>query len=228
MREGCAPRSRYNLKRILDTREADLLEPQPPLLMEGLETYAEGTASQVRWEVHSTFREPVLLPLLHNDHSRGPPAQLLYLQLGAAGIGSREADHAASHLGKAVGIATLLRGSGFHAQSRRSYLPLDLCAKHGVSQEDVYCGRVSEGMRDVVLRVASTAKGHLDEARSLQGKLPSLARRMMLSSLPCEAVLKALEANNFDPFDPQIGKGARVSPLWHVLRVKWHLLYGTF
>lgn len=47
---------------------------------------------------------------------------------------SREADHAASHLGKAVGISTLLRGAAFHASQRRSYMPIDLCAKHGVSQ----------------------------------------------------------------------------------------------
>lgn len=64
--------------------------------------------------------------------------QLLYLQLASAGVQSREADHAASHLGKAVGIATLLKGTKYHGERRRSYLPVDLCAKHGVSQ--VRCG----------------------------------------------------------------------------------------
>ena len=38
---------KYNLKRILDSREADLVDAQPPLSLEGLEAYAEGTASQV-------------------------------------------------------------------------------------------------------------------------------------------------------------------------------------
>eukprot|EP00877_Chromochloris_zofingiensis_P009041 jgi/Chrzof1/4390/Cz14g11110.t1 len=52
--------NRYHLKRILDTRESDLLDNQPPLTMTDLEQYAEGTASQ-----------------------------LLYLQLAAAGEGSR-------------------------------------------------------------------------------------------------------------------------------------------
>lgn len=60
--------------------------------------------------------------------------QLLYLQLAAAGVQSRDADHAASHLGKAVGIATLLKGAAYHASRRRSYLPIDLCAQHRVSQ----------------------------------------------------------------------------------------------
>jgi hypothetical protein len=33
---------------MIDAREADLLDTQPPLSIEGLEKYAEGTASQVR------------------------------------------------------------------------------------------------------------------------------------------------------------------------------------
>jgi hypothetical protein len=32
---------------MIDAREADLLDTQPPLSIEGLEKYAEGTASQV-------------------------------------------------------------------------------------------------------------------------------------------------------------------------------------
>ena len=32
-----------------------------------------------------------------------------------AGVDSQEFDHAASHLGKAVGIANLLRGTAYHA-----------------------------------------------------------------------------------------------------------------
>lgn len=94
---------------MVDAREADYLTEQPPLDLAGLEDYAEGSASQ-----------------------------LLYAHLAALGVKSRDADHAASHLGKAVGLTTLLRASAVHASRRRSYLPLDLCAKHGVSQEDVY------------------------------------------------------------------------------------------
>jgi NADH dehydrogenase [ubiquinone] 1 alpha subcomplex assembly factor 6 len=46
----------YQLKRMLDAREQDLVAPAPPLTLTDLESYAENTASQ-----------------------------LLYLQLGAAG-----------------------------------------------------------------------------------------------------------------------------------------------
>ncbi|KAJ9505397.1 hypothetical protein QJQ45_009574 [Haematococcus lacustris] len=143
----------YPMKRLLEAREADALDTQPPLAVDGLEQYAEGTASQ-----------------------------LLYLQLAAVGVQSREADHAASHLGKAVGIATLLRGLPYHAARRRSYVPMDLAVKYGVSQEDVYAGSSSEGMRDVALSIASVAKQHLDEARAFAPKLPRTACAVMLSS----------------------------------------------
>eukprot|EP00967_Tisochrysis_lutea_P035605 scaffold42697_cov17-Tisochrysis_lutea.AAC.1 len=126
----------------------------------------------------------------NSSHERPSPvpSELLYLQLASANIQSREADHAASHLGKAVGIATLLKGTKYHGERRRSYLPVELCAKHGVSQErheiepgddkdcTDLCAQPSDGMCDVVLAVASVAKNHLDEARALAGRIPREVR----------------------------------------------------
>ena len=69
-----------------------------------------------------------------------------------------ELDHAASHLGKAVGITTLLRGTVYHAQRRRVYLPADLLAQEGVSEDQLTRGEPSEGLNNVVFEVASAAK----------------------------------------------------------------------
>lgn len=44
---GRTPLKSYHFKRMIDAREGDLLDTQPPLSIEGLEKYAEGTASQV-------------------------------------------------------------------------------------------------------------------------------------------------------------------------------------
>ncbi|GIL51418.1 hypothetical protein Vafri_7413 [Volvox africanus] len=196
--------SRYCFKRIIDCREADFLDPQPPLDLQALEKYAEGTSSQ-----------------------------LMYLQLAAAGIKHRDADHAASHLGRAAGITTLLRGTAMHAASRRCYLPVDLCAAARVSQEDVYSGIVSEGLRDVVHKVASLAKGHLDEARRLASRLPTGAAGVMLPAVAVGRYLQALEAVNFNPYDPKLireqgGSGAGSAPISYILAVKWHHLRGTY
>ncbi|GIL86937.1 hypothetical protein Vretimale_15529 [Volvox reticuliferus] len=198
------PYSRYCFKRIIDCREADFLDPQPPLDLQALEKYAEGTSSQ-----------------------------LMYLQLAAAGIKHRDADHAASHLGRATGITTLLRGTAAHAASRRCYLPVDLCAEARVSQEDVYNGVVSEGLRDVVHKVASLAKGHLDEARRLAPRLPLGAAGVMLPAVAVGRYLQALESVNFNPYDPTLirkqgGSGAGSAPVSYILEVKWHHLRGTY
>ena len=97
------------------------------------------------------------------------------------------------------------------------------------SQEDVYSGVATEGLRDIILKVATRAKAHLDEARSMQAKVPESARHLMLPSLGIDRFLKSLEAENFDPFAPALGrKNGPGSPLWHVLQVKWHLWSKTF
>lgn len=140
---------------------------------------------------------------------------------------SREADHAASHLGKAVGLSLLLRGTPYQASRRRSYLPIELCVQHGVSQEDVYRGNVSEGLRDVTLAVASAAMSHLREARRLAASLLPDAPRVMLQGVLAGQYLAALEAAGFNPFEPSLAGGG-ASQLRRLLALKWHMLRGTF
>lgn len=66
------------------------------------------------------------------SYAEGTLSTLNYLCLEAAGVRDQQADHAASHLGKAVGIVTVLRGTVHHARRRKSYLPVAHCAKHKV------------------------------------------------------------------------------------------------
>jgi NADH dehydrogenase [ubiquinone] 1 alpha subcomplex assembly factor 6 len=166
-RASAGPRlQRYPLRRLIDAREREALsaaagEP-PPLRLSDLEAHAEATH-----------------------------AQLLYAQLAAIGGGegksnnnSSAADHAASHAGKAVGLAMALRGLPYAAAQRRCVLPLEVCASAGLSQEDLFrrasaieSGRqpspeewspkADAALRDAVLEVASRAVGHLQEARAL-------------------------------------------------------------
>lgn len=54
---------------------------------------------------------------------------LLYLALQAIGASDVHSDHAASHIGKAMGIATVLRATPFEIRERRLYLPAETMAK---------------------------------------------------------------------------------------------------
>lgn len=146
--------------RIIDTREKYLSNPPYPSL-ESLESYAENTYST-----------------------------LLYLTLQALPMASLTADHVASHIGKASGIAAVLRGLPLIAFPQRQnthnnqsaqlggdvgasrhgavMLPLDIMASAGVREEDVLRnGSNAHGLRDAVFQVATRANDHLITARQM-------------------------------------------------------------
>lgn len=149
------------LHRVISTREQYLSNP-PYTNMAALEAYAENTYST-----------------------------LLYLTLQALPMQSITADHLASHIGKAAGIAAVLRGlpliafppppnkhsnqSGFGGSlglplSRQGVvtLPLDVMADAGVKEEDVLRqGGAAPGLKDAVFTVATRANDHLITAREM-------------------------------------------------------------
>jgi NADH dehydrogenase [ubiquinone] 1 alpha subcomplex assembly factor 6 len=181
------------------------------------------------WQAIACCNPPathMLTPQL-GPSSPSTPLQVLHLQLAAAGVKDSSADHAASHLGKAIGIATVLKGSLHHSSQRRTYLPLDLCAQHRLSQEDVYRAEASDAVRDVALQVACAARDHLRAARAMRDKVPAAGRRVLLQSVATEEYLTQLEAKNFNIFDPSLMSRV-ASPMMHVLRLKYHMLRGSF
>lgn len=158
--EGKGKFSKSWFMRIVDIREKYLSNPPYPDLA-ALESYAENTYST-----------------------------LLYLTLQALPMASLTADHVASHIGKATGIATVLRGLPLIAfpgppnkHSNQSgalggdvgatrhgavMLPLDIMAEHNVREEDVLRnGSSAHGLRDAVFAVATRANDHLITARQM-------------------------------------------------------------
>jgi len=147
------------LYRVIDTRGQYLGNPPYPTLS-ALESYAENTYST-----------------------------LLYLTLQALPMNSLAADHLASHIGKATGITTVLRGlpliafpspPPIHHTSHTKVgpmtagpqgavlLPLDVMAETGVQEERVIReGSAAPGLRDAVFAVATRANDHLITAREM-------------------------------------------------------------
>lgn len=157
--DGKAKFSKSWFTRVINTREQYLSNPPYPSIA-SLEGYAENTYST-----------------------------LLYLTLQALPMASVMADHLASHIGKATGIAAVLRGlpliafpgppnkhsnqegfSGAVGASRSGavMLPLDVMAESGVREEDVLRnGANAQGLRDAVFTVATRANDHLITAREM-------------------------------------------------------------
>ena len=145
------------LLRLIDAREQYLHNPPYPTLS-ALESYAESTYSTI-----------------------------LYLTLSSLPLYSVTVDHLASHIGKASGIAAVLRGlpllafpspqnthTKYGALERISNrqgsvpLPLDVMAETGLREEDVFRqGASAPGLQDAVFAVATRANDHLITAREM-------------------------------------------------------------
>ena len=161
--QGTARLSKAWFHRIINTREQHLGNPPYPTLA-ALEAYAENTYST-----------------------------MLYLTLSALPQASLTTDHVASHIGKAMGIAAVLRGvpliafppqqplgtsNSMTGQSGPTQgavlLPLDVMAEANLREEDVFRqGASAPGLRDAIFIVATRANDHLITAREMLSKLRS-------------------------------------------------------
>ncbi|KAG6461910.1 hypothetical protein O3G_MSEX012934 [Manduca sexta] len=127
--------SRRHLERLITSR-GSLLKSKYFRNMEDLERYAEDTVSCV-----------------------------YYLILGVAGVADVHADHAASHLGKAQGIANILRSIHVSNYHKMVSLPMDILMKYKISQENVLRAMDTEDMRNATFEIASRANSHLEKTK---------------------------------------------------------------
>jgi NADH dehydrogenase [ubiquinone] 1 alpha subcomplex assembly factor 6 len=148
--------------KIVNARE-QYMDNRPYTSLDALETYAENTYST-----------------------------LMYLTLAVLPLQSMAADHVASHIGKATGIAAVLRGLPLiafppppnHHSNNAAFngalggsqgtrqgavvLPLDVMAEAGVKEEEVLRhGAEALGLKDAIFTVATRANDHLITAREM-------------------------------------------------------------
>ncbi|QGI82059.1 hypothetical protein CEK26_008758 [Fusarium fujikuroi] len=149
---------KFWISRLIKTREKHM-KNRPFANLASLEEYAENTYST-----------------------------LMYTTLASLPLRSMHVDHLASHIGKACGIAAILRGipvlaappspvntpSGQVPAVREPalLLPLDAMAEAGVKEEEVFRqGPNAPGLQDAVFQVATRANDHLITAREMLKRL---------------------------------------------------------
>lgn len=94
-------------------------------------------------------------------------SSLLYLLVQLTGVKDMNVDHAASHLGKAQGIVTLLRSVPYTKRSQALNIPQEVLIKNGVSQERVLRAKANDkGVEDCIFEVATAAHQHLEMVRN--------------------------------------------------------------
>jgi NADH dehydrogenase [ubiquinone] 1 alpha subcomplex assembly factor 6 len=156
--------------RVLEARGRDLSTSQPRSISD-LEKYVEDTS-----------------------------ASLFYLGMESMNIRDLNADHAASHVGKALGLITLIRALPYHAKAREVYIPTELTAKHNITSEMLFKGTHSPEIGEAVYELASIANGHLEMARELSSSLPEGANLILLPSEFYQDYLERLRYTNFNPW----------------------------
>uniref|UniRef100_A0A087XB06 NADH dehydrogenase (ubiquinone) complex I, assembly factor 6 n=1 Tax=Poecilia formosa TaxID=48698 RepID=A0A087XB06_POEFO len=158
-------------------------------------------------------------------YSENTQSSLLYLLLEClAGVKNVHADHAASHIGKAQGIATCLRATPYNSSRRKVYLPMDICMLHGASQEDFIRGSREKNVRDVVFDIASQAHVHLEHARSFSDNVPAAATPAFLPTVVLEDYLQRVRKADFDVFHKSLLNRNPLLPFQLYLR-SWKKTY---
>ncbi|CUS09010.1 unnamed protein product, partial [Tuber aestivum] len=155
-------------------------------------------------------------------YAEGTYASLLYATLEGLGLRDTGLDHVASHIGKAEGIAAVIRGLAVLASGEGGgavVLPLDVCARVGLRQEDVLRraqGRVKDPedggdavgkLKEVVFEIATLANDHLITARKMVTEEPAargVAFSGFMRAVPTAIYLERLESVDFDPFDHRL------------------------
>ncbi|XP_017096393.2 NADH dehydrogenase (ubiquinone) complex I, assembly factor 6 homolog [Drosophila bipectinata] len=125
-------------------------------------------------------------------------SSLLHLLVEVSEVRDVQVDHAASHLGKAQGIATLLRAVPLAGRKQVVCVPIEVLIRHGVSQERIIRGESGDkGVEECIFEVASAANTHLTLARQLHDQVPRLVRKIFLSAVSTEGYLERLRRANF-------------------------------
>lgn len=151
-------------------------------------------------------------------------SSVLYLILECLHVKNVHADHAASHIGKAQGITTLIRATPYHAKKNMVYLPMDLMVKHNVSQEEVARGCREQKMRNLICDLATDAHRHLDTGVGSANQLPKSSLPAFLPSVTTRSYLKALERTDYDVFDARLSHRNH----WLPLNLWIHKIRGKF
>ncbi|BGP19911.1 hypothetical protein JCM10213_008614 [Rhodosporidiobolus nylandii] len=209
--------SSYHFTRLVAAREVNFLNPTFNTLQD-LADYSAGTqASLLYLLLQATAAGGPAAGGMELRHAK--PFQHVGGEHGEVDTAAplKEADdlvldHAASHLAVAVTIATLLRSIPHHAARRVNVIPLEVAARHQLSEEALFRrGPEAEGLQDAVATLAGIAEAELRTARQCfdgTNGVPKRAVPVFLSATPARSFLDRLASPKFDynPFHPELQK----------------------
>ncbi|XP_021742036.1 phytoene synthase 2, chloroplastic [Chenopodium quinoa] len=124
--------------------------------------------------------------------------------------------NAALALGIANQLTNILRDVGEDARRGRVYLPQDELAQAGLSDEDIFAGKVTEKWRTFMKKQIKRARMFFDEAENGVSELSSASRWPVWASLLLyRQILDEIEANDYNNFTKRayVGKAKKLLSL---------------
>lgn len=115
----------------------------------------------------------------------------------------------AHDLGMAFQLTNILRDVGEDARRGRVYIPEEDMAAHGVTREDIFNRRDSEGLRNLMRHQAERARQFYTQAFAYLPEVDRYRQRSgIIMAAVYQALLQAIEDGGFDVFGPRV----RLSP----------------
>ncbi|OAY80985.1 phytoene synthase 2, chloroplastic-like [Ananas comosus] len=124
--------------------------------------------------------------------------------------------NAALALGIANQLTNILRDVGEDARRGRIYLPQDELALAGLTENDIFRGKVTDKWRSFMKGQIKRARMFFDEAEKGIPELDSASKWPVLASLVLyRQILNAIEANDYDNFTKRayVGKAKKLASL---------------
>lgn len=156
------------------------------------------------------------------QHVEQSTSSVYFLLLRIAGVDDLNADHAASHLGKAQGISNLLRTLSTMTQQKTNNrsaippIPQEILLKHNCSYERILRQQSADSnVADCVFDVASVASIHLTKARKLNDKLNDNARNVLLPAIAVQRFLDRLQQCHFHLYNERVVRRDGLLPLMY-------------
>ncbi|GLH76025.1 phytoene synthase [Bradyrhizobium sp. SSBR45G] len=126
------------------------------------------------------------------------------------------ADHLAHHAGIAQGILQVIASLPRDSAHRQLYVPLDLLAQHGVSQEEMFAGKATPAIQAMLIDLRAQARQHLDHALELAREAPPEARAALLPLALVRRDIIRADRSNAAAFQPE--PRSRLATLWTLWR----------
>lgn len=124
------------------------------------------------------------------------------------------------YAGTAYAMTGLLRAFPVHARRAQCYLPHEVLITCGVSLDDIFAGKDSEGLRAALATVRARAQDHLDTLRQRIGELDPRIRPAFYPVCLVQPYLDRMARPDYRPFETLVDI-PRLSKLWKIGQSAW-------